>query len=266
VKRRFEEVRTFHESVLANRENYLRGEIDDAESRTTARESEMSDLEDRRSAIMSLLNSHGALDQYQQFQTELTRCEAELEATRKQFEAAKLLEQKKDELDDDRKKLKRRLRQDFDERKDLLKRAILHFQEVSSALYGKESGSLTLEDSDNGPKFDVKIHGQASKGITNMQIFCFDMMLMRICCERGVGPGFLIHDSHLFDGVDERQIAKALEYGASAADRFGFQYIVTMNEDVVPCNLFSKTFSFGDYVLPTVLTDDENGGLFGIRF
>ena len=266
VKRRFEEVEAFHKSVLSNRESYLRGEMDEAESRITTRESDMSELEKRRVEIMTLLKSHGALDQYQKFQTELSRCEADLESTQKQFEAAQLLEQKQDELQDDRRRLKRRLRQDFDERKDILKRTILYFEEVSSSLYGQDSGSLVFEETENGPKFQVKIHGQDSKGITNMQIFCFDMMLMQICSERGIGPGFLIHDSHLFDGVDERQIANALQYGASAADRFGFQYIVTMNEDVVPCNLFSKTFSFGDYVLPTVLTDDENGGLFGIRF
>ena len=48
-----------------------------------------------------------------------------------------------------------------------------------------------------------------------MQIFCFDMMLMKLCAERGIGPGFLIHDSHLFDGVNERQVAKDIQIGAN---------------------------------------------------
>ncbi len=43
-----------------------------------------------------------------------------------------------------------------------------------------------------------------------MQIFSFDMMLIVLCQKRGIGPGYLIHDSHLFDGMDTRQIAKAL--------------------------------------------------------
>jgi uncharacterized protein YydD (DUF2326 family) len=33
-------------------------------------------------------------------------------------------------------------------------------------------------------------------------------MLTEISLKNGRGPGFLVHDSHLFDGVDERQIAK----------------------------------------------------------
>ena len=51
-----------------------------------------------------------------------------------------------------------------------------------------------------------------------MQIFCFDLMLTKISLKQGRGPGFLVHDSHLFDGVDERQVAKALQLGAESAE------------------------------------------------
>jgi uncharacterized protein YydD (DUF2326 family) len=92
------------------------------------------------------------------------------------------------------------------------------------------------------------------------------MMLMQLCTKRGLGPGFLVHDSHLFDGVDGRQVAKALEVGARTAEQLGFQYIVTMNSD----DAFKETnanFDLNPYILPTRLTDaTEDGGLFGIRF
>ncbi len=57
------------------------------------------------------------------------------------------------------------------------------------------------------------------------------MMLMRLSAKRGVSPQFLVHDSHLFDGVDGRQVASALKVGAETAAELGFQYVVTMNED-----------------------------------
>jgi uncharacterized protein YydD (DUF2326 family) len=99
-----------------------------------------------------------------------------------------------------------------------------------------------------------------------MQIFCFDMMLMQLCWERQTGPGFLVHDSHLFDGVDERQVAKALQIGEKAARDLNFQYIVTMNSDVLPRELLAD-FNLDQYILPVRLTDaNETGGLFGIRF
>ncbi len=146
-----------------------------------------------------------------------------------------------------------------------MRHAILAFEDISGALYEK-AGSLTIDASLNGPQFDVTIHGQKSKGISNMQIFCFDMMLMRLCAERSMGPGFLVHDSHIFDGVDERQVAKALQIGERAARDLNFQYIVTMNSDALPHKLLDD-FDLSDSILPVYLTDaTENGGLFGVRF
>ena len=96
---------------------------------------------------------------------------------------------------------------------------------------------------------------------------CFDLMLAEICSEQGRFPGFLVHDSHLFDGVDERQVAKALQLGAERAEKNGFQYIVTLNSDAIPTEGFSGDFDVMSHVLDTRLTDaTDDGGLFGIRF
>jgi hypothetical protein len=143
---------------------------------------------------------------------------------------------------------------------------VLAFEELSNALYEK-AGSLTVSATPNGPTVDVRIDAQRSKGITNMQIFCFDLMLAELVTKRGIGPGFLIHDSHLFDGVDERQVAKALQLGADHASAVGFQYIVTMNSDALPRDGFRPSFDIRDFLVPTRLTDaTESGGLFGLRF
>lgn len=266
IQKRFEEVFEFHKSVIANRFTHLQTEIERAQKRIAKREQEMAKQDVRRSEIMALLQSHGALEQFNKCQTELTRCEADLEVTRKQFESALLLEEKEDELKDERSKLKKMIRQDVEARAETIKKAILYFEEVSRALY-PEAGSLIFNNGNNGLEIDVKISGKSSKGITNMRIFCFDMMLMRILRERNLGLDFLVHDSHLFDGVDERQIAKAIEYGAAASKQFGFQYILTMNEDTIPNTLFSENFKFSEYVLPVTLTDSTDaGGLFGLRF
>ena len=100
-----------------------------------------------------------------------------------------------------------------------------------------------------------------------MQIFCFDLMLAELTTKRGIGPGFLIHDSHLFEGVDERQVAKALQLEAEHAEGAGFQYIVTMNSDVLPEDVFQDGFDVRQHVSPTRLTDEEEtGGLVGLRF
>jgi len=262
---RFEDIKSFHESVLANRRSYLQGEISAAHRRVEQREIAINRHEERRSQIMRILQAHGALDHFAKLQQELTRLEAEVENLRKRYSTAERLETGKTDLDLERQQLLRRLRQDHSEQAETLRKAILAFQDISNALY-EDAGSLVVSESPNGPEFEVKIHGKRSSGISNMQIFCFDMMLMKLCTEKGVGPGFIFHDSHLFDGVDERQVAKALQIGAETAEKLGFQYIVTMNQDAVP-SVMPPGFNFEQHVISARLTDaTEDGGLFGMRF
>ncbi len=175
------------------------------------------------------------------------------------------MEGTKSELEIERNRLLQRLRRDFAEQRERLSEAILAYEQTSEKLY-EDAGSMLVDETENGPTFRFEIQGARSEGIKNMQIFCFDMMLMHLCTKRGIGPSFLIHDSHLFDGVDGRQVVRALRVGAENAEKLGFQYIVTMNED----DAFKETeegFNLNDYILDVKLTDaTEDGGLFGIRF
>jgi uncharacterized protein YydD (DUF2326 family) len=263
--KRYDDVRGFHESIIRNRRDYLAGELDGARQRVTAREEGKLRLDGRRAVVMGVLQSHGALDQFSQLQGEAGRIEATVESLRQRFEAAEQLEGTKNELEIERNRLTLRLRRDFSEQRLRLSEAILAFEETSRRLY-ESAGSMTVEETSNGPVFQFPMQGSRSKGIKNMQIYCFDIMLMRLCARRGVGPGFLVHDSHLFDGVDGRQVVSAMKVGAETAGELGFQYIVTMNED----DAFKESiegFDLRKHVLPVVLTDaEEDGGLFGFRF
>lgn len=265
-RRRFAQVERFHRTVIENRRSHLQAEIESAESRIGERGERQTQLDHRRRQIMAVLSTGGALEQYTGLREELGRIEANSESLRQRLEVAERLERTKTEQDLERSKLVQVLRDDIGERKDIVTEAILRFEVLSESLY-ERAGSLTIADTPNGPNFEVHIDAERSKGITNMQIFCFDLMLTELGVGRGRSPGFLIHDSHLFDGVDERQVAKALQLGAERAERTGFQYIVTLNSDSMPREGFSRGFDVQRYVVGTRLTDaTETGGLFGIRF
>lgn len=265
VKKRYDDVRGFHESVVRNRRDYLSSELEEAKSRIEKRNQQKIKLDERRAQIMGILKSYGALEQFTQLQAEVSRLESAVETLRHRYESAENLEGTKSELEIERNRLLQRLRLNFKEQKNQLDQAILAYQQISSALY-EEAGSIYVDETSNGPTFRFEIQGSRSVGIKNMQIFCFDIMLMRLCSQMGIGPGFLIHDSHLFDGVDGRQVIRALRVGAAVAKELGFQYIVTINED----DAFKEKesgFDLRDYCLDVKLTDaTEDGGLFGIRF
>lgn len=266
VTKRYADVEAFHRAILANRRSHLSAEIQAAEARIVERNSMKTRSDQRRAQIMTVLNTGGALESYNRLAEEAGRGEAELETLRLRLEAAERLETTKADLTVKRAQIARALRDDIHERSEIIREAILTFEALSDALYEKE-GSLTIAESTNGPVFEVKIKSQRSKGINNMQIFCFDMMLSILGKKRGRSPGFLIHDSHLFDGVDERQTARALQLGAQRSREHGFQYLVTMNSDALPKEGFDKGFRIEDYILPIRLTDAiETGGLFGLKF
>ena len=266
VRRRFDEVERFHRSIIENRRAHLAAEIASAEARVAERDQRTTERDRRRRQIMGVLNSGGALEHYVSLREEAGRAEAEVEGLRQRLETAERIESTKAELDIERANLSKALRDDIHERADIIREAILAFEALSESLYEK-AGSLTISETASGPQFDVHIDGQRSKGITNMQIFCFDLMLTEISLRNGRGPGFLIHDSHLFDGVDERQVAKALQLGAERAKAAGFQYIVTMNSDALPRDGFKAGFDVRSHILDAKLTDaTDNGGLFGLRF
>lgn len=265
VKKRFDDVQAFHESVVRNRRSYLLSEVSAARQRIGDRDGRKAELDRRRADVMSVLQSHGALDHFTGLQLELARSEAQAEGLRQRFRSAEALEAGQLRLTSERARLRQRLLQTFAEQSETLNDAFVAFAEVSKAMY-EQSGSLTVRDSDNGPVFEISIPGEKSKGINNMQVFCFDMVLIRMCSDQKFGPGFLLHDSHLFDGVDGRQKGKALQVGAAAAAQLGFQYIVTMNSDEVPSEL-PAGFDLRQSILPVRLTDaTDDGGLFGVRF
>ena len=263
--KRYDEVRSFHESIIRNRQDYLEEELHAAKQRIIQRQQKQSQLDERRSVVMKLLQSHGAFEHFARLRDEAARQESTVEMLKQRFKAAEQLESTKNVLEIERNRLTLRLRRDFDEQKERLSTAILAYEDISKQLY-ESAGSMSIDETNNGPEFNFPMQGSRSKGIKNMQIFCFDMMLMRLCAQRGIGPGFLIHDSHLFDGVDGRQLISALKVGAEAAQKLGFQYIVTLNED----DAFKESipgFDLQNYVNDTLLTDaKEDGGLFGFRF
>lgn len=266
INLRIKTAKEFHRKIISNRKNHLEKEISSAKNRIKKREKEKTRLDQRRSTIMDILKTGGALDQYLKLQEELGRLEGDIQTLQRELEVAQELKERETQHKIDMNELEKKLSQDINERSQIVHKAIWTFEELSKSLY-ERAGQLIIDSGEKGPKFDVKIEGQSSEGIAKMQIFCFDHMLMDLNSQMDRSTGFLIHDSHLFDGVDGRQVAKVLQIGAQRAEEKKFQYIVTLNSDALPIDEFPPDFDIQKYILDVELTDKtETGGLFGLRF
>jgi len=265
--RRFDEVNKFYESVVANRRIHLEREISDVRSRIVDAEDGLSRLDEERGSILRTLQGRGALDDFLTMQRDLADVEASAASLRERFKAAEALEGESTKLDIDRANLKRKLQEDHRVREKALHEAILIIADAIAELYDDRTGRFVVDATENGPEFRISIEGDRGGGIANMEIFCFDLALLITVTKRYGGPGFLIHDSHLFDGVDERQVAGAMRLGQVISDALQQQYIVTMNSDIFDRLPADESTDLEAAVLETRLSDQtEGGGLFGFRF
>lgn len=273
VKKRFEQVEAFHKQVSQNRESHLRKEKSNALERISGRRTEIDRLQSALAEKLALLRSGIAIERLTHLQSELNRLEAEQADLQQQIP-------KFQNVADDQKRLKREIDdlvdligQDVMERDAPRKSAVQIFADTSQFLYD-EPGQLIIGKSSGvaGLSIETDIVGKKSGGKNHMQVFCFDWLLVESALKHDRFPGFLIHDSHIFDGVDGRQIALALKLAQNKCENLGVQYIVAMNSDDLQkietelADASMEGFNPYDYVLQTRLTDEPDGGLFGVRF
>ncbi|MEF2549157.1 ABC-three component system protein [Aurantimonas sp. E1-2-R+4] len=266
--RRFEDVEAFQASVTANRHGYLRDQIDEMRQRRDQLSADLAKRSAERTEILKTLDGKGAFEDLIRLRETLGVNISRAETLRSKLHHAAALENNETQMKAEAAELELKLRQNYEKDEDNIKRATVLVDRAIAKLYDDRTGNLIIEASRSGPKFRIDIEGGGNKGgIDMMKIFCFDTTLLRIAFDRfKPGPQLLVHDSHLFDGVDSRQVAQALVYGKDVADEIGGQYIVTLNSDEFNSANASSDLPLDDFVNSVKLADDETGGLFGYRF
>lgn len=265
VTKRIDDVVNFTKEVIKNRKEYISSEIDRLGDEIKRCNAEIEALSNKRAQSMEILATHGALEEYMKLQERHTEVVNQLKDVEGRIDNLRRFEEGKSALKIEREQLLLQARRDLQAREAQRSVAIKYFNEHSQALYA-EPGILSIEFKDGGYKFNVDIKGSGSHGIGHMKVFCYDLNLIKLWSKHKDMPGFLIHDSIIFDGVDERQIAKALELAKSESEQRNFQYICTMNSDTIPKEDLSKDFNFDKYVVVRFTDATPNGGLLGIRF
>ena len=265
--RRFDEVVVFHASVIRNRRLFLQSELESVQERLRTTEERITRLDAERARVMELLDQSMALDTFRKAEAELTGLDATIADLEQRLQQAEALT----EGDLKRKAMalsaQTALRTEYAERAEALDEAMALFSQLGREIYSDRDVSLLIEPTGKGVlKVVPRIDGDSSTGISEVKTFLLDIVCLVTAIRGSRAPRILVHDSLLFDSMDERQIASCLNIGARLADEYGFQYIVTMNSDRLEA-VEREGFERRDYVIDPVLTDKgDAGGLFGFRF
>jgi uncharacterized protein YydD (DUF2326 family) len=265
VARRYTEVTQFHTRLVENRREHLESEIVAARRRIELRSEAREAIEARRRSITASLRVSGPAEELLALRDELSAREAEVRNLEGRLVEARNLDERAETLDRDIEDAVRALRADRRERSAIVNEASRTFSAISGRLY-ERPGELAISATETGLKFLPSAPSDHSAGVMSMEIFCFDWTIASLGAKRGMGPGFLIHDSHLFEPVDGRQFGRALALGAQLAMETGVQYIVTLNSDELDRAEAESGQSLRAYVVKPRLSDQPDGGLFGIRF
>lgn len=265
VINRLSDVQKFHESIIKNRKDYLANEIRRINEEIMHLTNEVENISKERSDLFLVLQTHGALDEYSYMQRRQNEVSRRLENVKTALDRLNKFEERKSDMKIELEELIKNARLDLIERGEILDRAVSLFNQYSKHLYSN-AGTLSVSVEKNGYEYDVDIKGSQSQGIQYMKVFCYDLTFAAMQSS-SLHSLFLIHDSTIFDGVDERQVAKALELAHQESLALGYQYICTLNTDNIPNKDFSSDFKqiFDDSVRLTLKDGDESGTLLGFR-
>jgi uncharacterized protein YydD (DUF2326 family) len=265
VQRRLTEIQAFHAEVVENRKLFLENEILRLSVEVSRRNAMIVDLSNERSELLEILKTHGALEEYTRLQSLHTKLVQELREVEARIDALTRLQREKSEARIRQESLLQRAQTNFIGRRSQRDTAIAAFNANSLELY-RAPGNLVIDIGTSGFRFDIEIERSRSHGVENMKIFCFDLTLAQIWSGRDPSPNLLMHDSMIFDGVDERQIALALELAERRAREHGFQYMCTLNSDTVPWGELSEGFDLKSFVRLELTDAHPAGALLGIRY
>lgn len=265
LRRTLDDVLAFHRTIVLNRQAFLGDEIarlnKEIQSLTKTRD-EKSKIKGEKTAQLA---TKDIFDDLRNRQNQLAELRSLKNRHKDWIEDLENLDQKMKGLDTDIKTAQTNAKTEFSERKAVLDMVLEDFASFTHHLYGKAGRLDILPDGDEY-SISVEMDKGGSDGVRMMGIFCFDLALLKNQSRFNREMSFLVHDTTIFDAVDARQRALALEIADRETRAMHGQYICTMNSDKVPRDDFSKDFDFDSHIIRKLSDATPSDSLLGIHF
>lgn len=235
AKRSLEELENFHRTLLEDRRSRFEDERDRLRERERVLEEKRSSLAGRHRELLQYLDSHGALEEYQALSKQLGALRARLE---KLLSYQEILETYRNEVLRSRHEQieqNEAAEQYLQGVEPLIDANLQVFRNFSSRFYENRAGGVIVKNNDgrNQLRFEIQCHlaDDASSGINEVKIFCYDAMVLSSRHNHEVE--FLFHDSTLYSNMDPRQRSILFETAAQLCKEETFQYLATINQDAL---------------------------------
>lgn len=226
------EVSNFHHNLIESRVRRLTSEKHDIERKIERLNEELKQLNRLKDEYFQFLGTHGALREYEAIRHRLGEFHRRADRLR-EFQS---LEQ---ECKERSQKNKLEMSQENIRATEYLKasKALLdstneRFRLMARRIWPNHTCGLTIHNNEGENKvrfdIDVRIQGDASDGIGESKIFCFDMTVL--LGQKNHKLKALMHDNRLYQGIDPRQCVELFRIAHDLTQASNTQYIATINE------------------------------------
>lgn len=228
-----DELEVFYDKLISNRKRRLLEQQNKLKLEQQNKKVDVEKLQKDLDKLMKYLGEHQALDLF----VSLSNKDAELKAERDSLK-------KYQELQSEYKTKERQSEKDFIELTEVTEQYLTeiepdtvvlrdYFRSLAKIFYPDSVAGLTIEcnDGENQLQFNInaKIESDASDGINNVKIFCYDLTILFKGHNHNID--FVFHDSRVFDGTDERQKTDMFKTVYQKFAQANKQYIATVNQN-----------------------------------
>jgi uncharacterized protein YydD (DUF2326 family) len=272
IRKTLQDVESFHKNLVTSRNKRLSEQKNQLIFELNEKNQQKEILQKKFDKLIGYLGEHQALDVFialKEKQSDLVNeknkllrfntMQAEYRAKERQtkidfIELEKITENYLNDVEDDTKKARN------------------FFRELARKLYPQSASGITInvKKGENQLAFaiDPRIDSDASDGINNVKVFCYDLTILFEGKNHNIK--FVFHDSRLFDSIDERQLAVMFKILYDIFPESEKQYIATINQNQL--NNIQEILSPEDYekiiaqnTILTLTDESDDAKLLGIK-
>ncbi len=278
IKKNFEQLITFNESITSERKKYLEVELASRKEEVVPVSTRLNVLGEKRAKSLSFLKETDIFDKYKDISNSLIAIKSDIqtfENQRKALYQLKELEKNLSGIKDDRKTavgdLKSNITEQAANNKSTFSKIRVYFNEIIKTVLNKNAIVDVKLNSEGHAVFSADFLNNRNKktsereGNSYKRLLCiaFDMAMLR-AHENENFPKLLYHDG-AFETLDDRQKWNLMEVFRKYSE-YGIQHIITLIDSEIPTLAKEGEIFINDKNELTLLLHDlgHNGRLFKI--
>jgi uncharacterized protein YydD (DUF2326 family) len=233
VKKNLDQIESFYYQLTKNRKEKLIRQKLQIETQLEKNLEDRETLQKKLNDRLHYLGAHQALDVFVKVNDQLSELKNKRDRLKRFDQLMAEYQRKTLEIKEGLIQSTKKTEDYLKNREPLIGRIQDYFRRLAKRIYPHAASGITVynNDGENTLRYTIeaKIEADASDGINNVKIFCYDLTLMF----KGFGHKihFLFHDSRLFDGIDERQKTEIFKILSDEVSSSSFQYIATVNQN-----------------------------------